>query len=181
MGINEHQNYVVGVSYTCAVKESSMSETGRRGQASGRFACLACPYSLNVLEERRNKRCHAGQCWRIDQLPEPRGGRFCICRPHFLKAGSPWSVLGCNWSLPAHRSAELFDGSLFPGSWSAAPCFGCHPAPIPAATNAGAIASILGIWTPASCRRTERRLRTRTMDEERPPRMLANVLRLSRT
>ena len=38
------------VTYTCAAKNSSISETGRRGQASDWFACLACPYSLNVLE-----------------------------------------------------------------------------------------------------------------------------------
>ena len=33
------------VTYPCAAKNS-----GRRDQASGRFACLACPYSLNTLE-----------------------------------------------------------------------------------------------------------------------------------
>jgi len=71
MDMIEHQNYVVGVAYTCAVKDSSMSETGRRGQVSGRFAHLVCPYSLNILEGRCNRRWHAEQCRRIDQSPSP--------------------------------------------------------------------------------------------------------------
>jgi hypothetical protein len=50
MGISEHQNYFVGRKNTQAAMIHLFVRPGRRGKASGRFACLACAYSLNVLE-----------------------------------------------------------------------------------------------------------------------------------